>query len=248
MTTWERRTEWPLMGAAALFLAAYAWPILEPDLSTTAHRACEVVTWVTWVLFVVDYLVRLLQSRDRSRFFTRHLLDLAVVALPLLRPLRLLRLVLLLRVLNREASVSLRGRVAIYVAGGATLLAFVGALAVLDAERHSSQANITDFPTAAWWAVTTMTTVGYGDHFPVTGSGRLAAVGLMIGGIALLGAVTATLASWLVDKVAEDTTSTDELRDEIAGLRAEIRELVSRQPPAADGPEHANQNLAQDGA
>jgi voltage-gated potassium channel len=228
MTTWERRSEWPLVGAAALFLAAYAWPILQPGLSKPAHLTCDLVTWATWVLFVIDYLIRLFQSQDRGRFFARHLLDLAVVALPLLRPLRLLRLVMLLRVLNREATVSLRGRVAIYVAGGAALLAFVAALAVLDAERHSTHANITDFPTAAWWAVSTMTTVGYGDHYPVTAAGRLAAVGLMIGGIALLGAVTATLASWLVDKVAEEATSTDELRVEIAGLRDEIRQLVAK--------------------
>jgi voltage-gated potassium channel len=73
-----------------------------------------------------------------------------------------------------------------------------------------------------------MTTVGYGDHFPVTTEGRLAAAGLMVGGIALLGAVTATLASWLVDRVAEETTSNEMLREEIAGLREEIRTLNDR--------------------
>jgi Ion channel len=78
----------------------------------------------------------------------------------------------------------------IYVAGGASLLAFCAALAVLDAERSSPDANIGDFGDAIWWAVTTMTTVGYGDHYPVTAAGRLVAFVLMIGGIALLGTVT----------------------------------------------------------
>ena len=89
-------------------------------------------------------------------------LGVLVVALPLLRPLRLLRLVLLLRVLNRRATTGLRGRLAVYVAGGATLLAFCGALTVLDAERSNPEANITNFGDAIWWAATTMTTVGYG--------------------------------------------------------------------------------------
>jgi voltage-gated potassium channel len=231
------------MAAAVLFLAAYAWPILDPSLPNGLRTVCSVAVWTTWVVFVVDYVVRLGLARDRGHFFTRNLFDLAVVALPLLRPLRLIRLVMLLRVLNREATVSLRGRVALYVAGGAALLAFVGALAVLDAERDAAGANITDFPTALWWAVTTMTTVGYGDHFPITGGGRLAAAGLMIGGIALLGAVTATLAAWLVEKVAEETTSTDELRDEIAALRTEIQQLLApgEAKPGRAGHEGMNQ-------
>jgi len=105
-----------------------------------------------------------------------------------------------LSVLNRRATMRLRGRVGIYVAGGASLLAFCAALAVLDAERSSPDANISDFGDAIWWAVTTMTAVGYGDHYPVTAAGRLVAFGLMIGGIALLGTVTATLAGLLAGR------------------------------------------------
>jgi voltage-gated potassium channel len=72
------------------------------------------------------------------------------------------------------------------VAGGASLLAFCAALAVLDVERSSADANIADLGDAIWWAVTTMTTVGYGYHYPVTGIGRLVGFGLMVGGIALV--------------------------------------------------------------
>ena len=140
-------------------------------------------------------------------YLGRHWYDVLVIVLPLLRPLRLLRLIPLLSVLNRRAQTGLRGRVAIYVAGGASLLAFVAAIAVLDVERSSPDANISDFGDAIWWAVTTMTTVGYGDHYPVTGIGRAVGFGLMLGGIALLGTVTATLASWLVETVEAERST-----------------------------------------
>jgi voltage-gated potassium channel Kch len=112
-------------------------------------------------IFVVDIVVRLFLADERMRYLVRHWYDVLVLALPLLRPLRLLRLIPLLSVLNRRATMRLRGRVGIYVAGGASLLAFCAALAVLDAERSSPDANISDFGDAIWWAVTTMTTVGY---------------------------------------------------------------------------------------
>lgn len=225
MTRWERLSEWPLAGAAALFLAAYAWPILQPDLRPAWVHLCNAVTWAVWAVFAVDYVVRLCVAEDRARWFWRHLLDLIILALPLLRPLRLIRLVVLIRTLNRSASANLRGRVAAYVAGGSALLAFVAALAVLDAERGHPGANLTTFGDAIWWACTTMTTVGYGDHYPVTGEGRLVGVLLMIGGIALLGTVTATLASWLVDAVkGEDDEGQD---SEIARLQADVARLTA---------------------
>jgi voltage-gated potassium channel len=136
--------------------------------------------------------------------------------------------VTLLSVVNRSAASSLRGRVAIYVTGGAALTVFVAALAVLDAERRAPDGTIKTFADALWWAMTTVTTVGYGDRFPVTSSGRLVAVGLMIAGIALLGTVTATLASWFVEQISDTERETQsELRDltaEVRALRAELRE------------------------
>ena len=125
----------------------------------------------------------------------------------------------------------LRGRVRIYVAGGASLLAFCAALAVLDAERSSPDANISDFGDAIWWAVTTMTTVGYGDHYPVAPGGRLVAFGLMIGGIALLGTLTATLASWLVETVAAEKEQAEDLQVTVRRLEAKIDRLAAEGSP-----------------
>ena len=223
---WERATEWPLMIAAIVFLAAYAVPILNPDLPAPLLELCRWMSWIAWVIFVIDFVVRLTLADERLRYLVRHWYDVLVLALPLLRPLRLLRLIPLLSVLNRRARVTLRGRVAVYIAGGASLLAFCAALAVLDAERSSPNANITDFGDAIWWAVTTMTTVGYGDRFPVTDTGRLVAFGLMMGGIALLGTVTATLASWLVETVAAEKEQAEDIQVVVRRLEDKIDRLT----------------------
>ncbi len=203
---WEAAAEWPLTVAAVLFLAAYAYPILNPDVSARAESIAQSVELGIWALFAIDYLMRLVLTNDgRWKFVRRNLFDLIVVVLPVLRPLRLLRLVTMLSTMNRYAGSSLRGRVAVYVAGGTTLIVFVGALAMLDNERGQPGANINEFDDAVWWAVTTITTVGYGDRFPVTGTGRFIAAGVMVSGIALLGTVTASLASWLIDRVRAET-------------------------------------------
>jgi voltage-gated potassium channel len=118
---------------------------------------------------------------------------------------------------------------------------FVGALAVLDAEQSVPDAKILTFGDALWWAVTTITTVGYGDLYPVTAVGRAVAVALMLSGIAVLGVVTASIATWLVQRVS-DTTETavenaeqpvlaeiTELAAEVAALRREIAQLKDAQ-------------------
>jgi voltage-gated potassium channel len=219
------------MAMALAFLAAYAWPILDAELPASVVAACTVVTWLAWAAFAVDYAVRVgLVGPGRRRYVLRHLPDLAVIVLPLLRPLRLLRLIAVLGVLQRLAGSSLRGRVAVYVVGATTLLAFVGALAMLDAEREAPDANITTFGDAIWWAATTITTVGYGDRYPTTTGGRAIALGLMLAGIALLGLVTATLASWIIEQVAEENATeraataaqVDALMSEVRALRTDL--------------------------
>ena len=231
---WERLTEWPLTAAALLFLVAYAAPIVDPDEDQWLTAACRTAVWVTWAMFAADFIVRVVLAERRERYVLRHWLDVLIIALPLLRPLRLLRLVTLLKVLNRRATHGLRGRVAIYVAGGSALLAFCGALAVLSAERGRG-GNIASFGDAMWWAVTTMTTVGYGDRYPVTAQGRWVAVALMLSGIALLGVVTATLATWLVEHVtAVEQEQTVDLQVQLDEVRAQLAEVLSRLPLPGD--------------
>lgn len=229
---WEKATGGVLTASAVIFLAAWSWPLIDPDMAVWLRDLCDAFAWITWAMVAVDYVVRISLASDRKRYFIRNLFSLVVVLLPMLRPLRVLRLVTLLSAMNRRASTRLRGKVTTYAIGGSLLLIYCGGVAVLEAERGSPGASIATIGDALWWAITTMTTVGYGDYYPVTAEGKVIAAGLMVSGIALLGAVTATLASWLVDAVQtseQDQTAVllrelADMRADMAALRAELAE------------------------
>lgn len=198
---WERRTEIPLLLLALAFLVAYAIPVVDAGVDDGIESFLRVVSWSVWAAFAVDFAARLYLADQRANYARSHWYDVALVVVPMLRPLRLLRLLALARVLNRSAAGSLVGKVTTYAAGVAIMSVGLGALAALDAEQDVQGANITTFGDAIWWAATTVTTVGYGDRFPVTTEGRVIAVGLMIVGIGLVGAVTASVAAWMVGQV-----------------------------------------------
>ena len=227
---WERHAEWPLAVAAVLFLVLFSRQVLTQPQGREGHIVWA-VDWAIWGLFVVDYVVRLCLAGNRWHWFLRHLLDFAIVTLPLLRPLRLLRLLVLIEVLQRAIGDAFRGRIVVYTASGVVLLIYTASLAVFDKERYLHGATINSFGKALWWSITTVTTVGYGDVYPVTNSGRVIAVLLMIGGISLVGVVTAALASWIIERVTEEgsvmQTATvahiEELRNEIRTLGKELQ-------------------------
>lgn len=207
---WERRSEIPLLMLAGAFLVAYAWPVLNKGLGHDLREFLAIVSWTVWVVFAVDFAARLYLAEDRRAYAANHWYDVALIALPVLRPLRLLRLLALARVLNRSAAGSLVGQVSTYVVGTAVGAVMLGAIAILDAEQNAPGANIKTFGDALWWASTTVATVGYGDRYPVTTSGRFIAIGLMLVGIAMVGALTASVAAWLVNQVAiQDRSNQD---------------------------------------
>ena len=235
LETWRRRGEWPLTAAALLFLTSYSWEVLQPDLATPVLRVLRVVDYLTWGVFVVDYVGQVVLATDRLRWVLRHLPDLLVVLLPLLRPLRLLRLLVLLRFIDRGVIRSLQGRVVTYVVCTTLLVLYAGTLAELQAERGAPGSTITTFGTALWWAITTITTVGYGDVYPVTTQGRLVASVLMVAGVAFLGAVTATLSSWLVSRVKPVEDEGEGSPDSPELLRAEVARLTALLDEQRDG-------------
>ncbi|MCR3746798.1 voltage-gated potassium channel [Lentzea californiensis] len=220
---WERKVEWPLTALAVVFLAAYAWQVLDDH--GTMHFVLEIVLWLVWGVFAADFVTRITLAQNKLKFLKTHIFDLLAVVLPMVRQLRVLRLITVITLLNKKFQHKIRQRVGIYVAGVTVIVVFCASLAVLDAERHAENASITTFGDALWWTLTTMSTVGYGDHYPVTGEGRLVAGLLMVGGIALLGVITGTIASWLVEKLRGVEEAELETAQELRNLRAEIAEL-----------------------
>lgn len=225
---WERRAELPLLALAVVFLVSYAVSVLDTRLGDTEEKVLDAVTLGVWAAFALDYLVRVGLARRRWHFVRTHLFDLLVLSLPLLRQLRVLRLLTVLTALEGQLRGSLRSTVTTYVVASTALIGFVAALAALDAERDAPGTTIASFGDAVWWAMTTITTVGYGDTYPVTTEGRLVAAGLMVAGIALLGTVTATLASWFVERLRTDTAeSAAEDAADRAAEQADHTELVA---------------------
>jgi voltage-gated potassium channel len=216
---WEAVTYWPLTVAALAFLLAYTFQVIG-DLDGVWATVTTVVVAVSWVMFIVDYLARWAMSRPRGLWVRKHLFDAAVVLLPTLRPIRLLGAFTRIASFTRTAGSSLRARMLIYGAGAALLLIWQAALAVLQAERRAPGATITNFGDAVWWAFCTVTTVGYGDYAPVTVRGRVVAVLLMLGGVVLLGLITATFSSWVVERATRGH------EDQLPATRADVHEIL----------------------
>ncbi|MBW9109413.1 potassium channel family protein [Microbacterium ureisolvens] len=219
--TWHKRTSGPLIVASFAYLVAYSWRVIA-DLQGPGRAVATTVILVTWAMFIADYLVRLMLARQKWRWFRTHLPALAFALVPVLRLVRLLRVLTKLPGMKTTAGGVLRTQILVYGVGASLILIYIASLAVLEAERHAADANITTFDIAIWWACVTVTTTGFGDYTPVTGPGRWVGVGLMFGGVALAGVITATLASWVLERAARDHD------DEEPATRAQLRMLIER--------------------
>jgi voltage-gated potassium channel len=193
----------PMLVITILWLPVLIVPLVTPVHGAVA-ASLEAIDFTVWALFALEYVVKFALAPDRVHYFKTHILELIVVVVPFLRPLRLVVGLARVGVVFAEA---LRRAKSIFTHNGlhfvvltVAVLVFVSAGLVTVAERHARGANIHDFGQGLWWAIVTVTTVGYGDRYPVTPFGQGVAVFLMLVGIGLLGVLTATIASYFVQE------------------------------------------------
>lgn len=188
---------------ALIYLAAFSYPAFVSEVSLATQNTLEIVQWATWALFALDLIIGIWKSENKKAYLKSHPLEILSVALPFLRPLRLLRVVSFGALVIQKIAVGKQIAITFKVFLFSILIAYIGAVQITITEREVEGSNIKSFGDGLWWAITTVTTVGYGDKFPTTSIGRVLAVGLMLVGISLMGVITASVAAWFV-KMSQD--------------------------------------------
>lgn len=201
-------------------------------------EAQRVMRWVDnliCVLFLSDFGVRFYRAESKLKFMKWGWIEL-LASIPevealrwgrLLRVFRILRIILITRSLRGHLKELFRNRTRGGVASVfliAFLVIFFSSVSILLAE-HDPQANIRTAGDAVWWSVTTITTVGYGDKYPLTDTGRFIAGFLMIAGVGLFGTMSGVIASFFLGDRHEQKRKDEELIEHLQQLRAELAEL-----------------------
>jgi len=158
------------------------------------------------IVFLLDFSIRFYKANNKLKFMKWGWIDLisSIPALPIARIGRLFRLVRLLRILRafRSSRILLKFIFKNRVQGTMTAVALITILVVIVSSisilivENDPASNIKSAEDAIWWALVTVTTVGYGDKYPVTTEGRIIGVMLMFVGVGIFGTFTAYLASW----------------------------------------------------
>lgn len=231
----ERVTKYPLalLGIAWLVIAIV---VLTKDLNGSASTVLVGTLFVLWAIVLVEYAVRLVVTPDRLGYLKRRWVEPATVVVPPLQGWHLvgmekMSLLLYEGELRVETILKHHSLFRVLIAAAGTL--FLGAWLVLLFEEKAKGSNIHSYPDALWWAIVTVTTVGYGDRYPVSAGGRAVAVVLMLVGIGLIGVLTATVASVFVKEHTDANKEAfkkghDELGQQLSVISDRIADVERR--------------------
>jgi voltage-gated potassium channel len=227
---WEHYTFWPLITLGLAFIALYAVPIIWPELNAGVVLDIDVSMDIIWGLFVLDFAVKLAVTERRWQFIKRHVIDIIALILPFARPLQAVRAIGVATLALRKFGGKVRHRVLVFVGTMAVFIWFIGGLAITQVERGVPGGNIQTVSDGWWWSFMTMATVGFGDRYPVSDQGRMIGAVLVISGLALLGTLTASIATWFINSSRRDEDEIIEAGErrmmaELKKLRRELAEL-----------------------
>lgn len=183
---------------AILFLFIFSFPAFNENPSDLTREVLDKSQIVIWAIFALDLSYGIVRAKNTLLYIKKHPLEFAAVFLPFLRPLKLLRLISFGGLAIQRVAIGRQFAITVKVAVATLFITYISAVQITVLERSSETSNIKDFGDGLWWAITTVTTVGYGDRFPTTNEGKLLAVFLMMMGISLVGVVTASVAAWFV--------------------------------------------------
>ena len=218
--------------------------LLIPTADPQTQRTLIVLDWLFSAIFLVDFFATLFRAPDKWTFMKWGWLDLlgSLPALPGLRLLRLARVIRALRLLHRVGFYDL-GRTFLRQRAASTLwltamilltTVTISSLLILRFESSAANANITSGFDAIWWAFVTITTVGYGDHYPISESGRLLAAFLMLIGVGTFSVLTSYLATnFLMPTEQKHDHELVELRRELAEIKQLLRDMNQNQSERA---------------
>jgi voltage-gated potassium channel len=224
----ERVTRYPMvvLGIAWLVVAVV---ILTTDHNGSASTFLVATLFVLWAVLLVEYLVRLVVTPDRRGYLKRRWVEPATVAVPPLQGWHFVgieKMCLLVQEAALQVQAILRHHslFRVLIAAAGTLI--LGAWLVLLFDENVKGSNIHTYPDALWWAIVTVTTVGYGDRFPVSDGGRAVAAVLMLLGIGLIGILTATVASVFVKQHTD--ANKEEIKRGHATLGLQLAQIGER--------------------
>jgi len=210
---------WPLNFLAIAYVIAFTCNNFHLQIAEKNAVLFQSVDNLVWIIFSLDYFTMLFLSKNKKSFIKFHIIDLILVVFPFIRILRILRLLTLLTKQFNNVKQRIFISVPIYTTTAAGLLILLGGALIYDIEYMREGSNIKTPSDALWWAAVTITTVGYGDRYPVSNEGRLLGVGLMICGIAVVGTVTANFAGWIISQIKEAENENQKIELELAEIK-----------------------------
>ena len=194
----------PTLIFSLIYTISFIYPVYFYPSPSIIQQVCRWTNHIVWAIFLLDYLVMFKLAPNKKKFVSTHIFELILVALPFVRMLRPLRAVVFIGQAGFRSRRQLLRNIWWVVSVASLLMIIIMGAAILDIERSVPNSNIKTPSDAIWWAFVTITTVGYGDKYPVSTEGRLVAGFLIVFGVIMLATITGALAAWILGQKIED--------------------------------------------